>query len=267
MTEAVGWYVFAEFPLQENMKELDIALNHSKVPHRFTEDRGCQLLWIAGPQFSVITENVIEDFSRSKLSHAQKLPSIDTVTDSDTGTYLNGILFLIKLVPITVAIVILGFLGCVMGEFRVYGILEWTDRSFAALIHGQYWRLLTPAFLHFGIVHFIFNGLWIWEIGGRLERFMGRLAYMGLFVSTALVANVAQFISGGEAVFGGLSGVVYGYFACMFILHRANKVRELELPVGLYVFLVLWLVAGFTGLIDFFMEAKIANWAHFGGLA
>lgn len=79
-----------------------------------------------------------------------------------------------------------------------------------AVASGQPWRILTPAFLHFGLLHIVFNALWLWILGGRLELFLGRGLYLGLFVFTALVSNYTQFFMEPRSIFGGLSGVVYG---------------------------------------------------------
>ena len=75
---------------------------------------------------------------------------------------------------------------------------------------GQYWRLVTPVFLHFGWLHIAFNCLWLWELGGRVERVMGHVNMLLLFLAIAVVSNVCQFVFGGAGLFGGMSGVVYG---------------------------------------------------------
>jgi GlpG protein len=77
-------------------------------------------------------------------------------------------------------------------------------------IGGQYWRLVTPAFLHFGWLHIVFNSLWLWELGGKVERVMGHMNMFGLFLVIATVSNASQFAFGGPGLFGGMSGVVYG---------------------------------------------------------
>ena len=50
---------------------------------------------------------------------------------------------------------------------------------------GQYWRLLTPAFLHFGWLHIVFNGLWLWELGHRVELLLGSRMLLALFLPMA----------------------------------------------------------------------------------
>jgi GlpG protein len=96
---------------------------------------------------------------------------------------------------------------------------------------GQYWRLLTPAFLHFGWLHIVFNSLWLWELGARIERRLGSVHMLGLFVCIALVSNGCQFAFGGPSIFGGMSGVVYGLlgfsFAGALLLCSAGVVEVL----------------------------------------
>ena len=80
--------------------------------------------------------------------------------------------------------------------------------SFEAM-QGQYWRLISPAFLHFGWLHIAFNSLWMWELGGRVERVMGHFNMLGLFLVIALVSNASQ-VAAISLVWPGLPNGIYG---------------------------------------------------------
>lgn len=128
----------------------------------------------------------------------------------------------------------------------------------------QAWRWISPVFLHFGFLHFAFNLLWWWDIGSMIERFQGatRLAY--LFLVLAIVPNFAQFLWAGNR-FGGLSGVVYGVLAYVWIYGRLRKNYPLQLrPVIIYM-MVGWMLIGFSGALDNVVGA-MANQAHLAGL-
>ena len=65
--------------------------------------------------------------------------------------------------------------------------------SFGGFSGGDFWRLITPIFLHFGIVHFIFNSLWLSMLGSRIERLSGSIHLILLVLISGLVSNLAQF--------------------------------------------------------------------------
>src|SRR5690606_22582251 len=92
----------------------------------------------------------------------------------------------------------------VVGHQLQYSTLE------AALQAGQWWRVVTPIFLHFGAMHIIFNALWLWEFGRRIEPALGSSIYAGLILLLAISSNLVQYGWEGPSLFGGLSGVVYG---------------------------------------------------------
>ena len=85
---------------------------------------------------------------------------------------------------------------------------------------GQYWRLLTPVFIHFGWLHIAFNSLWMWELGGKLELRLGSAMLGLLVVITGTGSNIAQFLYTGPSLFGGMSGVVYGLLGYCWVLGR-----------------------------------------------
>ena len=143
-----------------------------------------------------------------------------------------------------------------------YQVLDLADMA----ARGEWWRLVSPMFIHFGAPHLVFNLLWLWVVGQRIEAASGRL-WLGLAVlASSLAANFGQYWLTGPGLYGGLSGVVFGLFGHAFAFSRLNPQQDLGLPLALYGFMLGFLALGFTGLIDYFIPGAIANGAHLGGL-
>jgi GlpG protein len=123
-------------------------------------------------------------------------------------------------------------------------------------------RMLTPILLHGGLVHLVFNMLWTWELGPRIERAQSTLMLALTIVVLALVSNTVQYLYGGSRNFGGMSGVVYGLFSYIWMWQLIEPRKGLSLPGSLILFMVASLVV--MTLLDLQM---IANEAHLGGFA
>ena len=131
---------------------------------------------------------------------------------------------------------------------------------------GQYWRLVTPVFLHFGWLHIVFNSLWLWELGSKVERVMGQLNMALLFLVIALVSNVSQYAFGGPSIFGGMSGVVYGLLGFAWVAPLLQPHWPIQPAPAIMLFMVGWLVVCMVGLVEVMGFGAIANAAHLGGL-
>lgn len=131
---------------------------------------------------------------------------------------------------------------------------------------GEYWRLITPAFIHFGWLHIVFNSLWLWDLGSKVERLLGSLNMLGLFLVIALVSNVAQFVFGGPSLFGGMSGVVYGLLGFSWVGPLLQSRWTIQPAPAIMLFMVGWLVACIFGIVEVLGFGAIANAAHVGGL-
>ncbi|ADN74371.1 Rhomboid family protein [Ferrimonas balearica DSM 9799] len=140
-------------------------------------------------------------------------------------------------------------------------IFSWTHffPSWDAMGEGQWWRLFTPSLIHFSAMHVIFNLLWWWYLGGRIERVRGTGTLLILLLVAGTLPNLAQFAFSGPN-FGGLSGVVYALVGYCWISGRLDPRSPLALPPAYVGFLLLWLVMGFAGFMN------MANAAHLGGL-
>lgn len=126
--------------------------------------------------------------------------------------------------------------------------------------HGQLWRLFSPAFLHFGPQHLIFN-LWaLYSLGTVLERRCGTLFFAFLFFVGAIGSSVGEYFWHGPN-FGGVSGVVYCLFGYVWIRGRMDYSFGLQLPSQTVYIMVGWLFLCMTGVMG-----PVANAAHLVGL-
>ncbi len=124
----------------------------------------------------------------------------------------------------------------------------------------QVWRWLSHALIHFSVTHIAFNLLWWWQVGGDIEKKLGTIKLMQLFIISAALSGAGQYWVDG-ANFGGLSGVVYTLMGYSWISGILSPQRGLSLSQPIVVFMLIWLVLGF---VQPYMA--IANTAHLIGL-
>ena len=134
------------------------------------------------------------------------------------------------------------------------------------IVSQEWWRLITPTFLHFSLTHLIFNCLWIYILGSKIEVIDGKAVFLALFLISGLSSNLGQYFLTGDYLFGGLSGAVYGLLGYCFILDLDNGGQRYDLPNALYIFMFIWLLIGFTGVLNIFGFGNVANIAHLVGM-
>jgi GlpG protein len=165
--------------------------------------------------------------------------------------------------PLTMTVMVICILVYVLQQ--IYGdqtVMEWlawpADRS----QYSELWRWFTPAFLHFSILHILFNLMWWWYLGGPVEKRLGSGKLFTIALISALLSGWGQSLFSG-IYFGGLSGVVYALMGYVWLTGELKPERQLSLPRGLMVFAIAWLALGYFNV----MGLAIANAAHVFGLA
>src|SRR5258708_3089869 len=88
--------------------------------------------------------------------------------------------------------------------------------------HGEFWRLFTPMFIHLSVPHFVFNMLWLFNLGCMIEARQSWRVLALVVVVTELCSSTAQYVISGPA-FGGMSGVVYGLVGYVWMRGKYDR--------------------------------------------
>jgi rhomboid protease GluP len=134
----------------------------------------------------------------------------------------------------------------------------------AWVAQGEYWRLVASLFLHFGILHLVFNVWALWVLGREVEALYGSVRFATIYFLSGLFGNVAFYCLGGPFVpSAGASGAIFGIIgaeiAFFYINRRLLGGLSQQRLRNLFVLVAINLVFGFTA-------AGINNIAHMGGL-
>ena len=132
---------------------------------------------------------------------------------------------------------------------------------------GQVWRLITPIFLHGGIVHLAFNMWALYVLGTVVEYTRGTRTLAILTLISALTSNVGQYLYVLNfyhqlVPWVGISGVVYAVFGYLWMKSRFEPEQGIRLHPASVRLMILWLLLGFTGIGGL----RMANGAHVVGL-
>ena len=137
--------------------------------------------------------------------------------------------------------------------------VQW-DRILLEVRRGEIWRLFTPMFLHFNLLHIFFNMLWLRDLGSMIEARKTSRFLLLLTLVLAGTSNVGQYLVRGPN-FGGMSGVVYGLLGYTWMQSKFNPSSQLSLAPQTVTFMIMWFFVCLAGLVG-----PIANTAHGVGL-
>lgn len=129
--------------------------------------------------------------------------------------------------------------------------------------NGAYWALISSTFVHFALWHVAFNVYWLWVLGSRLERAIGSLPFLGLFVLSAFVSSSFQ-LAVSDSTGIGASGVVYAIFGFMWATCRRYPQFNEVIDARTIQLFVIWLVGC---VVATYLEIwEVGNAAHISGL-
>ncbi len=138
----------------------------------------------------------------------------------------------------------------------VLGRAMFADGTIGGVAEGQWYRLITAMFLHYGVVHLLLNMWALWVLGRSLEAVLGPLRFTALYLIAGFGGNVAVYVfSAPNQMSAGASTAIFGLFAATFvIMRRLGRDTSAILPI-----LVINLIFTFT-------VPHISIAGHLGGL-
>ena len=164
-------YTALRVSVEEDLLPLSAVLNQRGLVHRVFEERGQQVLKVSNPEAAA---QVLE------LYKAWRAGDVTIEVRPSAPRAAPSVLQRLWVAPVTAVLITLSIAGFllvylqlpleVLGYFTFSPFTVAGDSVSFGEMGGQYWRLVTPAFLHFGWLHIVFNSLWLWELGARAAR-------------------------------------------------------------------------------------------------
>src|SRR5436190_6565943 len=140
--------------------------------------------------------------------------------------------------------------------------IEWGSNYSPLTLSGDWWRLFTCMFIHFGIIHLAMNSYALYMAGVYLEPMLGKTKYIIAYVTTGIFASLASLWWHTEGVnSAGASGAIFGLYGIFLALLFTNLIpKQMRTPLlkSIGVFVVFNLAYGVKSGVD--------NAAHIGGL-
>lgn len=172
--------------------------------------------------------------------------------------------------PATILLIILNVLVFLVSESSgsSQDVMHMLDlgAAYTPLIteNGEVYRLFTSMFLHFGISHLMNNMLVLFVLGSRLERAVGKLRFLAVYLFGGTAANIISMFlelkTGEYSVSAGASGAVFAVMGAMIYIVLRNRGRLEDLTVRQILIMAAFsLYFGFT-------STGVDNTAHVGGL-
>ena len=143
-------------------------------------------------------------------------------------------------------------------------MVDWGANFKAFTLGGEWWRLFTNFFLHFGLIHLLMNMYALFYIGLLLEPHLGKVRFLGTYLLAGLVASVASmWWYDNNIVSAGASGAIFGMYGVFLALLTTDAIDK---SIRKSSFISILAFVGYNIFIGLNTQEGIDNAAHIGGL-
>ncbi len=143
-------------------------------------------------------------------------------------------------------------------------VIPWGSNFGPLTISGEWWRLLSATFVHFGLMHLLLNMYAMFQTGLLVERLLGKVRFLLMYLFAGLSGSVASLVWNPVVNSAGASGAVFGVYGCLLavVMRRRGEIPTSILTMHRNSTLIF---IGYN-LINGVAHAGIDNAAHIGGL-
>lgn len=204
------------------------------------------------------------DFKETGIELFMKLTG-DINKKNEKDNSIASDIFKRKVPYVTLGIILINFVMFLLtylfgkGSEDAYTLVQFGALYKPLVLGGDYYRLITTAFLHIGVIHLLVNCYSLYVIGSQLESFLGKIKFLFVYLVSALSGSLMSIIFNTH-VSAGASGAIFGllgsmlYFGYNYRVFLGNVMKSQIIPL-----IILNLGLGF-------MMSGIDNAAHIGGL-
>ncbi|MYL31657.1 rhomboid family intramembrane serine protease [Halobacillus halophilus] len=172
----------------------------------------------------------------------------------------------LRFYPVVSALVGIHFGLWLLADFLQLGfavdLKQWGIGVNVLVLNGEYWRLLTPIFLHAGFMHALFNSFSLVLFGPALEQMLGRVRFIVMYLAAGIAGNIGTFIVNPDAYYAhlGASGAIFGIFGVyvFMVLFRKHLIDQANAQIIIVIFAL--------GLFMTFTRQNINILGHLFGL-
>jgi membrane associated rhomboid family serine protease len=122
---------------------------------------------------------------------------------------------------------------------------------------GDWWRLVTSGFLHYGLLHIAMNMYVLWWLGRELEPSLGHVRFAAIYFASMLCGSFGALLVTPDSLTAGASGAIFGLFGAAFMIGRARGIDVMANGIGPLIAF---------NLIFTFLVGGISIGGHIGGL-
>jgi len=160
-----------------------------------------------------------------------------------------------------IVFILMAFAG---GSTNQTTLMAFGVKSNAEIAQGQWWRFITPIFIHIGLLHLLFNSYALWIVGPQVEKLYGSASFVVLYVLTGIAGVAGSYFYHPYSISAGASGAIFGLFGVLLVfgLRYRNAIPphfKRAVGTGVLPVIVINLIIGFT-------IPAIDNSAHVSGL-
>jgi rhomboid protease GluP len=196
-------------------------------------------------------------------------------------TKIENIRSFIHLYPVVCGLILIQtitFIICLLHTNIFYTLIGHNE----AILHGEYWRIITPLFVHLSFHHFFSNIFPLLLLGPFLEGYIRKVPFIFLYICTGLAGNIVTFLLKSPFyIHAGSSGAIFGMFSAYLYFFYTNEDNIPSHEKRLFLLLILSnifltftlsninVVAHLTGLISgsllipFLLRTKYKSKLHF----
>ena len=212
----------------------------------------------ADPSWASAIEKIREQTIKVVKEQEQQAQDVDKVMKL-SGSNLYATYAIIAINVVVFILMVINGAGLFEPNSIVH--IKWGSNYSPLTLSGDWWRMITSTFLHFGIIHIALNMFALYMAGTYLEPMLGKVKYITAYLCTGVLANIISLWWHDKGVNGaGASGAIfglYGVFIALLLTNLIPKRVRTSLLQSMLVFLVLNILYG--------IKTDVDNSAHIGG--